>query len=340
MENGHAPQAQIQPKPAPKRSAGLTIVVVIAAILVAFWLVDVQEIREIIAGTNPTLALLGVGFLLLGILLIDARWHYLLARMPDFKRLAHATHVSYIVPTVSPIPNTFVRPVITGLNTKATVPQAASAMVVERMIAQIMRLVAIILAVMLGAQAELSPGALLKSAGFAVGVLALFLLAVRFADSVVAAVDALLGRMPGVKEAWREKITGMVRDSLAHGGGMKELVISTGMTLIMWSFFYLFHLMIALAMPLDVDLQTRLAIAMGALALTPPSAPAMLGIYHISQVAPMLALGLADLDTLLPYSLMLYFVQLIIWSVLMLWGLRALNMRFRDLFDFRQTQDA
>ncbi|NOX62566.1 MAG: flippase-like domain-containing protein [Chloroflexi bacterium] len=321
---------------ASKRSLGLAIAVVVV-ILLALWLVDVQEVRDIIAGMDPTLALLSVGFLFAGIFLIDVRWHYLLARIPRFRRLAHATHVSFIVPLVSPIPNAPIRPIITGLNTEATIPQAASAIMVERMIAQIMRLTTIILAIMLGVQAEVSSGALLKSGGIAVGVLALFLLAVRFSEQVVAALDALLGRAPGIKDAWRLKITNMVREALAHGGGMKELVLATGMTLIMWSLFYLFHLMIALAMPLDVDLQTRMTIAMGALALTPPSAPAMFGIYHVSQIAPMLALGLADLETLLPYSLVLYFVQLIVWSALTLWGLRALNMRFRDLFRFRET---
>jgi hypothetical protein len=310
----------------------ISLGILVGLLIISSFFIDLGEAFSLIFHANWPLVGVGVLFLLVGILLIDFRWWYLLARIPRFWRVFHASNVSFIVPILSPIPNTPIRVVTTGVATKATIPQATTAMVIERSIAQIMRLTAIILAVQMGAQVTLTAGYIVKTVAMALGIIGLFLLAMRYADAVVRAVDALLKRLPFIKEETRIKIAGMVAEALVHGGSMKEMIIATGMTLVMWSIFFIFHLLVILAMPIDLPLIDRMTIAMGALALTPPSAPAMFGIYHASQILPMLALNLGPLEVLLPYSLLLYFIQAIVWLILTLWGLRKLDMRFADLF--------
>jgi len=314
----------------------ISIGILLALLLASSFFIDMKQVVAVILGANWLMVLAGTVLFLLGIALIDYRWWRLLSRVPAFRRLIHATHVSFIVPILSPIPNIPIRVITTGVGTKATIPQATTAIMVERMIAQIMRIIALILAVLLGAQAELNPGSLLKSFVIAVGIMALFLLAVRYHKTIVAATDSLLKKMPFIKESWREKIVTMVYEALAYGGDMRQLILATGVTLVMWTLFFFFHLLVIMALPLNLPLETQLTIAMGALALTPPSAPAMLGIYHASMILPMLALNLAPLDALLPFSLLLWGIQAVVWMILTFWGLKQLNMQFGDLFRISQ----
>ncbi len=173
---------------------------------------------------------------------------------------------------------------------------------------------------------------MIRSMLISVAVLACYLLAIRYVDAVTSGVDRLLTWMPGINDCWRGKIVGAVQDALSIEVGMKDLLLALGVTIVMWTFFFLFHLLVILAMPLGLDIHANTTIALGALALTPPSAPAMLGIYQISQIGPNLILRLGTFEQLLPYSLMLYFVQAIVWMLLTIWALRALNMSFIDLF--------
>ncbi len=314
----------------------VSIALILALIVLTALFVDVQEMIQVMRHTNPALALAGIVSLLLGIAIIDFRWWYLLSRRTAFKRLLHVTHVSYLVPMLTPIPNYISRVVITSASTDVSLPQATTGMVVERMIAQIMRITTIVLAISLGAQSELSAASMIRSVAISVAVLIAYLLAIKYATAVAAAVHRLLTAVR-LKPSWTEKITAMMEDALCTNVGMKELLFSLGMTIVMWTFFFFFHFLVILAMPLGLDLQARATIAMGTLALTPPSAPAMFGIYQISQIGPGLILRFGEVDDLLPYSLMLYFIQLVVWMGLTLIGLRALKMRFVDLFRIRNV---
>ncbi len=336
MPNPAPSPAAPAPSQASKRQSNSSYwiagIVIILLVIATALFVDVQQMMHVMRCTNYLLALAGIVFLLAGIFLIDVRWWWLLGRQPSFKRLSHAANASFIVPILTPIPNYVSRVVITGQTTEATLPQATTSMMVERMIAQIMRIATIVLTISLGVQSTMSPGSMIRSMLISVAVLACYLLAIRYVDAVTSGVDRLLTWMPGINDCWRGKIVGAVQDALSIEVGMKDLLLALGVTIVMWTFFFLFHLLVILAMPLGLDIHANTTIALGALALTPPSAPAMLGIYQISQIGPNLILRLGTFEQLLPYSLMLYFVQAIVWMLLTIWALRALNMSFIDLF--------
>ncbi len=327
--------------PAKKQSnrSNLIAAIIIVALLVATVLfVDVGQMIQVMLHTNYALVLVGVIFLLGGIALIDVRWWYLLGREPAFKRLGHATNASYIVPILTPIPNYISRVVITGMATEATLPQATTSMMVERMIAQIMRITTIVLTVALGVQSTMSPASMVRSILLSFAVLAGYLLAIRYAEQVISGVEKGVTKIPRLSDKTRGKIVSITQEALSVDIGMKDLLFAVGMTIVMWTLFFLFHFMVILSMPLGLDMHSNITIALGALALTPPSAPAMLGIYQISQVGPNLILRLGSLEQLLPYSLMLYFIQAIVWMILTVWGLRKLDMSFVDLFRSSKSQ--
>ena len=330
-----SPAAPASPQASKKqsnRSYWIAAIVIVLLIVATVLFVDVQQMIQVMRNVNYLLVLAGVVFLLGGIILIDVRWWWLLGRQPSFKRLSHATNASYIVPILTPIPNYISRVVITGLTTEATLPQATTSMMVERMIAQIMRITTIVLAISLGVQSTMSVSSMVRSVALSVAVLAGYLLAIQYADAVTRTTDRLLARTPGLSDRWRAKIVGVVQDALSIDVGMKDLLLALGMTIVMWTLFFFFHFLVILAMPLGLDMHANITIALGALALTPPSAPAMLGIYQISQIGPNLILRLGTFEQLLPYSLLLYFIQAIVWLLLTVWALRALDMSFVDLF--------
>ncbi len=330
MSNPSSPQ----PSPQNHRRWGLSAALVVALIIATVVFVDAPSMLEVLRQTNPTLVLIALLFLLFGIAIIDIRWWYLLSRQSPFSSTLHATHVSYLVPMVTPIPNYISRVFLTSAATKIPLPQATTAMVVERMIAQIMRISTIVLAISLGVQSELSFASMARSLLLSLIVLALYLFAIRYDESIANRVHALTLHV-GMREKSADRIGRAVRDALHSDVGMKELLVAIAITIAMWTFFFLFHFLVILAMPLTMDVHAKATIALGALALTPPSAPAMLGIYQISQIGPNLVLRLGALEDLLPYSLMLYFLQLLIWMTLTIWSLSKLDMRFRDLFRFR-----
>ena len=314
----------------------ISAAVIIGLLVLTALFVDVEAMWQVIRGTHPLLVLAGIFFLLLGIALIDVRWWYLLGRPRAWRRLVHATHISYLVPILTPIPNYVSRVVLTPVATPVSLPQATTGMVVERMIAQIMRIATLILAISLGVQSEMSMASMARSVGLSLLVLGGYLLAIRYVDALTRGVARGLLKLR-VSQAWRDKITGMLQDALSIDVGMKELILALLMTVVMWTFFFLFHFLVMLAMPLGLDAHAQVTIALGALALTPPSAPAMLGIYQISQIGPNLILRLGEFEDLLPYSLMLYFLQLLVWLLLTLWGVRVLKMRLSDIFRINRS---
>ena len=347
MSSTPPPDADAPATPSPElkkqrnRSYWIAGIIIVLLIVATAYFFDLKDLVAIAKQTNYLLVLLGVAFFLGGIFLIDVRWWYLLGRKQSFKTIAHATNTSYIVPILTPIPNYISRVVITGLATEASIPQATTAMLVERMIAQIMRITTIVMAVALGVQSTMSSTTMIRSVAISVGVLVLYLLAIRFVIPLTRALDKALGKISGLRDEHRRKVVDVIRDALSLDVGMSVLLQAVGMTIIMWTLFFLFYFMVIVAMPLGLDVKSGVTIALGSLALVPPSAPAMLGIFQLSMVGPNLILRLGTVEQLLPYSLMLYFIQAIVWGVLTLWGLRKMNMSFVDLFRHsRESQEA
>ncbi len=319
------------PKNRPNWGKWISTLVIAGLVVAMVIFVDVRHMAAVAMHTNLWLALAGVGFFLGGVALIDLRWWWLLGRNQDFWRLAHATHTSFIVPILTPIPNYISRVMVTGLVTEASLAQASTAMMVERMIAQILRISAIVLAISLGVQSSLTPNSMLRSVGMSVVVLVGYVLAIRFAQQVTLTIEQM-SIVLHLSDRMRNKVVGFVSDALSVNVGIKEMLFALGMSLVMWGLFFLFHLLVILAMPLGFDVHACVIIALGTLALTPPSAPAMLGIYQVSQIGPNLILHLGTFEQLLPYSLWLYAIQAIVWLALTWWGVRKLDVRFRDLF--------
>jgi hypothetical protein len=80
-----------------------------------------------------------------------------------------------------------------------------------------------------------------------------------------------------------------------------------------------------------------LGISLGSLALVPPSASTLPGIFQVSMVAPLALMGY-DTALLTSYSLVLNTITLIVVILLGIWGTLASGLTLRQLAD--QTEAA
>ena len=100
-----------------------------------------------------------------------------------------------------------------------------------------------------------------------------------------------------------------------------------------WGFFYVTLLALGQGFPPD----ERLAVSLGALALSPPSAPTQPGIFHASVVVPLAAVGFNEV-TLTAYAVLLHILEMVWMIGLALWGLAQTGLSVGAML--RQNQPA
>ena len=93
-----------------------------------------------------------------------------------------------------------------------------------------------------------------------------------------------------------------------------------GWSFLTWGCFWLFFYVTLLALGDHLPAQERLAISMGALALSPPSAATQPGLFHGSVVVPLAAVGFDEV-ILVAYAIILHAVEMFWIILLALWGL-------------------
>ena len=143
-------------------------------------------------------------------------------------------------------------------------------------------------------------------------------------------IPPLLGRLPRITEddagRWLEHLI----DGLNGVSSLRGLFIALVYSVITWTFFWGYHYLSLLALHPDLPTEQLLGISLGSLALVPPSATTLPGIFQISMVAPLALMGY-DTVLLTSYSLVLNTLSLIIVVVLGVWGTFASGLTLRQL---------
>jgi uncharacterized membrane protein YbhN (UPF0104 family) len=169
--------------------------------------------------------------------------------------------------------------------------------------------------------------------GLLLGILLLFWL-LRRPDQAVAVLSGWLGRIPRVGSARAHSlVTNLVQGFILAGSPgrfLLALLLSVGM----WASFFVFQALILVALGQDLDLRQITALALATLAVAPPSAPAMPGVYHGVVVASLSLLGILDAVTLTAYAILGHALQLSYWLVMGVWGITSSNLRLGELINF------
>ena len=149
-----------------------------------FWLVDLDQVIAILRNADWRYLAGAVVALLCGYLLMAVRWRGLLGNKLGFLPAFHATNLGNLVNSLTPIPEVAVRIFLTGREAGMTIPGTTSGMVVERSLEQIMRVTALLIALLTGYVISFSAGSVLLNVGLVLGIFVLITLLVVAASLI------------------------------------------------------------------------------------------------------------------------------------------------------------
>ena len=291
------------------------LLVVIGAIVALFvWFVDLQAVGEVLRTAVPSHLILASILLILGLLFYAMRWRLLLSNKPTLLQTFHASNIGHAGNIIVPArAGEAMRIVVLGRSEAVTYTEATSSFVVERLFEQLLRLLALVAAVAVGAGIELSPGTILSGMAVLVAAFAGIQWLVRRRERVLARWPARFAKLPRITEAGARRTLTDLLDNLTAVSEPKQLALVMGASLLAWGCFWGFFYTTLLALGDGFPVADRLAVSLGALALSPPSAPTQPGIFHASVVVPLAAVGFDEV-ALTAYAVLLHILEMV-WMI-------------------------
>jgi hypothetical protein len=313
------------------RRVWLTLLVIAGIAIALATLVDVREVIGILQEVEWVILLPSILALAAGYAMLATLWRYLLLNRPRWLSAFHANNLSNLINILSPIPAFPVRIVVISTDPAVSLPKATSSELVVRLLDQSMRGVVILITIFLSTQVEVAPLSILV--GFLLLVAALLFLfwMIRRKDQIVRWGTALLTHIPRVSDELAHGIMLDLMDGLADAGRPNRLIPAWIMMGGTWLCFYAFHYLAALALDQAIPIRDMLVIALFSLAIAPPSAPAMPGVFHAGIAAALTIVAGYDAELVVAYAVVLHATELAVLAVLGLWGLIQVELTFEEL---------
>ena len=302
-----------------------------------FWFVDLNQVIEQLRQADWRLLAAGMGALLVSYVLIAVRWRYLLGNRPGFFPSFHSVNMSNLVNSLTPIPEIALRVLITGRDQGMSVPSATSGMLVERSLEQVMRVLAFLIALLTGYVIALRTSSMLVNGGLILGFLALMVLIIRNAESIVSWMQIHLARFPRLDQRRVEKVLSDLVAGLQMAGGPRQLTYGWLISFGIWGAFFVFAYLVLLGLNIHLPVEQMVAITLLTLAVAPPSAPGTPGLYQATIVGALSLIVGLDPALMTAYAIMVHILQVIPLIVLGIWGALGTNLTLRTLFQQHQT---
>ena len=314
-----------------RKRTWITIALITLVVILLVVFVDIGAVLDTLRGVNLKLLILGGIILLGGMLLISARLQYLLGNEVGFLKVLNADGISYMIRMFTPIFLPVLRVATLTSTTPLTATQATPAMMAIQLAEITMRFIALILAAFLISKSDITSEWIILWIVLITGFFGLLVRVSTHAEDYLPRLTSWLGRIPGVeKERIKGPITNLGR-GLATTGTTRRLLVSLLISLVMWSSFLIFYAMMFEALGFRVNLEESLALSAALLVILPPSTPAMIVVFQAIMVVFLIPFGIADTSELTAYAVLVFGVQLILWTILGIWGLRRTNLKLRDV---------
>ncbi|MFN2141360.1 MAG: lysylphosphatidylglycerol synthase transmembrane domain-containing protein [Candidatus Promineifilaceae bacterium] len=315
----------------------LGVIAVIAVIIVVFLLlVDMQEVLNELETADPVMLLLGSAAFIAGLAAFAARWRALLNYEPSFIFTFHASNMGQAGNILLPArAGEAIRILVMGTDEEVSLAEATASFVVERLFEQVMRLLAILAAVLVGVGLKTSLKALIGGVVFVIAGFAVVLWLVNHPDFTLQKGAWLLSKIPRVSEERARQATADLLQNLSNITHPRRFAVVFGWSLVSSSLFWLFFFLTLRALDTGLPLQEQIAVSLGALALSPPSAATQPGLFHASVVAPLAAVGF-DAELVTAYAVLLHIIEMVWLIILASWGLFATKITFSELRDLFQ----
>jgi uncharacterized protein (TIRG00374 family) len=302
-------------------------------VLVLAFFVDWQTVLSQISQANLGYLAVASVLLVIGYVAYAIRWRLLLHDKPGFAPTFHASNAGNMVNTLLPLrPGDAARIFMLGKKEELPLIEVTSSIVVERWFEQIMRLAALGGAIVFGAGAAVSLVSILGSTAFLAASLLFMIWIVQRRESVLDKYPRWLARLPRITEEQARHGLATLIDGLASMASVRKVFAALAWSVITWTFFWGFHYLCLASLHQDLDIQTQLALSLGSLALVPPSATTLPGVYQVSMVVPLSLVGY-DASLLTSYALLMNITSLVWVMGLGLWGTLWAGVEARQLFE-------
>jgi uncharacterized protein (TIRG00374 family) len=219
---------------------------------------------------------------------------------------------------------------IMGRSGQVSYTTATSSFVVERIFEQLMRLLAGITAVIIGAGIKITSMTILSGLSFIALLIAGIYWLITHREIIERKAPAQLARLPRISEQAAQHWLSDLFDNLQNIGKPQQFALTLLYSLLSWLFFWLFFWLVIVAMGSTFPPDTWLPVSLGALALSPPSAPTQPGIFHASIVVPLTAVGF-DAGALTAYAVLLHLLEMFWMIGLAGFGLLRIGLSPRQL---------
>jgi uncharacterized protein (TIRG00374 family) len=302
-----------QPDNSRRNLIGLTAVVlfIIAAFIL---LVDWNEVLRILENVHYGLLALSSMALVIGMFFFALRWRVLMENKPQIGLTFHASNIGFAGNILIPFRGgEALRIFVMGRSGQVSYTTAAASFVVERSFEQLMRVLALVTAFIIGAGIQITPITILSGFGFIALLSVVIYWLINHRQIIEQKTPATLARIPHVSESSAHQWLSDLFDNLQHIAKPHQIALVMGYSLLTWGFFWLFFFLTLVSMGTPFPPEAWLPISLGALALSPPSAPTQPGIFHASIVVPLAAVGF-DTGALTAYAVILHLLEMF-WMI-------------------------
>jgi uncharacterized protein (TIRG00374 family) len=311
----------------------LVVAAVIIVITILFiLLVDTEEVAQYLVAADTRFLIAASVMLILGLMAYAARWRALLGNKPPFLLTFHASNMGHAGNILIPFrAGEAIRILVMGSEKYVSFTEATTSVVVERLFEQLMRLIALAAAVLVGVGTEISPAAVLGGIGFLILGFGAIAWLVSNQEFTLDKGTRLLARLPRVTEETAYKSISDLLQNLEAISKPRQFALILLWSLITWSLFWAFFYLTLLSLGTSFAPEQQLAVSLGAMVLSPPSAATQPGIFHASIVVPLAALGI-DPEALTAYAVILHILEMF-WIIgLATWGLIATGSSLKAFF--------
>jgi uncharacterized protein (TIRG00374 family) len=311
-------------------------VALFSALLILFLLVlasfvDWPVVLEMLSRADRRLLAAGALLLLAGYGFYAVRWRYLMKDIPGLLDVFHTSNVGNMVNTLLPLrPGDAIRILLLAKKDGPPALMVTSSIVVERWLETIMRLAALGGAFIFGAGAAVSGLTIIGSLAFLVISFLFMVWLVQQRQKALEIIPPWLGRLPRLEEEDARRWLEHLIDGLNGVSSLRRLLVALIYSVITWTLFWGFHYLSLLALGPDLPIELLLGISLGSLALVPPSATTLPGVFQVSMVAPLILMGY-DPALLTSYALVLNIISMVMVILLGVWGTFSAGLTLRQL---------
>jgi uncharacterized protein (TIRG00374 family) len=225
-----------------------------------------------------------------------------------------------------------IRILVMGTDEEVSLAESTSSFVVERLFEQSMRMLAVMGAVLIGVGLETSREALIGGVIFVIVGFAVVLWLANHPEFTLEKGTWLLAKIPRVSEERAHQATADLLHNLEGITQLRRFTLIFGWSLLSWGLFWLFFFLTLQALNTNLSMADQIAISLGALAVSPPSAATQPGLFHASVVAPLAAIGF-DRELITAYAVLLHILEMIWLIILATWGLFATKISLGEIAD-------